>query len=58
VLVDPTDEAALAEAMHALATDAGLRERLRAAGSTRAARYSWEATADRTIEAYAEAREG
>ena len=58
VLVDPTDEAALAEAMHALATDAGLRERLRAAGSTRAAQYSWEATADRTIEAYAEAREG
>jgi glycosyltransferase involved in cell wall biosynthesis len=56
VLVDPTDETALAEAMHALATDAALRARLRTAGRARAARYSWEATADRTIEAYEEAR--
>lgn len=58
LLVDPTDEAALAEAMHALATDAALGTRLRAAGRARAAQYSWEATADRTIEAYEEAAEG
>ena len=32
VLVDPSNEAALAEAMHALATDRALRERLREAG--------------------------
>jgi glycosyltransferase involved in cell wall biosynthesis len=56
VLVDPTDEAALADAMHALATDETLRVRLRASGRARAAQYSWEATADRTIEAYEEAR--
>ncbi|MET0553441.1 MAG: glycosyltransferase family 1 protein [Vicinamibacteria bacterium] len=56
VLVDPYDEAALAEGMHALASDAAMRERLRAAGRARAAQYSWEATADRTVEAYEEAR--
>lgn len=55
LLVDPRDEAALAEAMHALATDAGLRTRLSAAGRARAAEYSWEATADQTIAAYEEA---
>jgi glycosyltransferase involved in cell wall biosynthesis len=58
LLVDPYDERALAEAMHALATDAGLRERLRGDGRARAAQYSWEATAERTIEAYEEARRG
>jgi len=58
VLVDPGDEEALADAMHALATDEALRARLRAAGRARAAQYSWEATADRTIEAYDEARRG
>jgi glycosyltransferase involved in cell wall biosynthesis len=55
LLVAPTDETALAEAMHALATDPALRERLRAAGRARAARYSWEATAAQTLAAYAEA---
>lgn len=58
VLVDPRDETALGEALRALATDAGLRERLRAAGLARAARYSWGATADRTVEAYEEASGG
>jgi glycosyltransferase involved in cell wall biosynthesis len=58
VLVDPYDETALAEGLHALATDAGLRERLRSAGRARAALYSWEATAERTIEAYREATGG
>ncbi len=58
VLVDPLDEAALADAMHALGTDAGLRARLRAAGPARAARYSWERTCDLTLEAYREAVEG
>jgi glycosyltransferase involved in cell wall biosynthesis len=58
VLVDPYDETALAEALQALATDAGLRERLRADGRARAAQYSWEATARQTVEAYEEARRG
>jgi glycosyltransferase involved in cell wall biosynthesis len=55
LLVDPLDEAALAEAMHALATDRALRQRLREAGPVRAARYSWERTCDLTLEAYREA---
>lgn len=55
VLVDPLDERALADAMVTLATDAGLRERLRRAGPLRAAQYSWETTCALTLEAYAEA---
>src|SRR5262245_58407886 len=55
VLVDPLDESALAQALHALATDAGLRERLRQAGPARAAQYSWDRTCDLTLDAYAEA---
>lgn len=55
VLVDPLDEKALADAMHALATDAGLRERLRRQGPARAAEYSWERTCDLTLDAYREA---
>jgi glycosyltransferase involved in cell wall biosynthesis len=55
LLVDPLDETALAEAMHALGTDAALRRRLHAAGPARAARYSWERTCDLTLEAYREA---
>ena len=58
VLVDPLDEGALAEAMHALATDRALRERLRVAGPARAAQYSWDRTCDLTLEAYREAAEG
>lgn len=57
VLVDPLDETALAEAMHALGTDRALRERLREAGPMRAARYSWDRTCDLTLEAYGEAAE-
>jgi glycosyltransferase involved in cell wall biosynthesis len=55
VLVDPLDEDAIAGALHALGTDAGLRARLRAAGRARAAEYSWERTCQQTLEAYAEA---
>jgi glycosyltransferase involved in cell wall biosynthesis len=57
VLVDPLDEPALAEAMHALGTDRALRRRLREAGPARAAQYSWERTCDLTLEAYREAVE-
>jgi glycosyltransferase involved in cell wall biosynthesis len=57
VLVDPLDEAALAEAMHALGTDDALRRRLREAGPARAAQYSWDRTCHLTLEAYREAAE-
>jgi glycosyltransferase involved in cell wall biosynthesis len=55
LLVDPLDEAAMAEALLALGTDASLRETLRAAGPARAAQYSWERTCEQTLEAYREA---
>jgi glycosyltransferase involved in cell wall biosynthesis len=54
-LVDPCDERALAEAFSALATDAGLRERLAASGRLRTAEFSWERTGRETVAAYQEA---
>lgn len=44
-IVDPTDAAALARALHDLLTDAGLRARCVARGRAHAARYTWRATA-------------
>jgi glycosyltransferase-like protein len=46
------DEAALAAAMRALVTDAGLRERLRAGGHAVARRFSWATSAVRHQEIY------
>lgn len=48
---DPADPHAIAEAMHRIATDASLRQRLAAAGPIRAAEFSWRATAALTLEA-------
>jgi glycosyltransferase involved in cell wall biosynthesis len=47
LLVDPTNEAALADGMLALHRDAALRERLVAAGRVRREAYSWDRTAER-----------
>jgi glycosyltransferase involved in cell wall biosynthesis len=58
LLVDPLDEDAIANALHALGTDRGLRDRLREAGPRRAARYSWERTCQQTLAAYEEAAWG
>ncbi len=52
LVVDPDDRAALADAMARLASDATLREDLRARGLDRARRFSWDETARRTIEVY------
>jgi glycosyltransferase involved in cell wall biosynthesis len=54
MLVHPEDEAALADALHALGTDEGLRRDLRAKGFARAATYSWERTGRETAAAYQE----
>ena len=51
VAVDPTDEAAIAAGISQLFDDADLRAMLSAAGLTRAARFTWEATARHTAEA-------
>jgi glycosyltransferase involved in cell wall biosynthesis len=54
LLADPVDEKALAEALHALATDASLRGRLRALGLERARAFTWERTGRETAAAYQE----
>jgi alpha-1,3-rhamnosyl/mannosyltransferase len=51
VTVDPSDEAAIAAGITQLFDDADLRAMLSAAGLTRAARFTWEATARLTAEA-------
>jgi glycosyltransferase involved in cell wall biosynthesis len=50
-----TSEADLQGALTSVASDAGLRELLRARGQQRAASYSWHATATATAEIYARA---
>lgn len=52
--VPPDDVAALARAIQRLIADADLRARLRAAGLARAATFTWEETARRTVEVYEE----
>ena len=47
----------MATQLIALARDASMREHLREAGLERAKRFSWEATARKTLEVYAEVLE-
>lgn len=51
-LVDPLSTAEIAAALETLLADAAERERLSTAGRERAARFTWEQTARRTIAAY------
>jgi glycosyltransferase involved in cell wall biosynthesis len=53
LLIEPTDVGDLATALARLLGDAALRGRLVAAGLARAARFSWEETARRTLAVYA-----
>jgi glycosyltransferase involved in cell wall biosynthesis len=55
IYFDPLDVRAMTAAMQDLLTDAGLRERLAAAGIKRARKFSWEATAQGTLASYAKA---
>ncbi len=52
LLVDPLDTGALTAAMRAALVDADLRAGLRARGLARAAQFTWEATARKTIAVY------
>lgn len=54
ILVDPADAAALSRAMGALLEDANLRRGLSEAGPRRAASFTWEETARRTLAVYDE----
>ncbi|HUG12618.1 MAG TPA: glycosyltransferase family 1 protein [Opitutaceae bacterium] len=49
---DPTDPADIATALVHLSVDAGLRERLAAAGRVRAAQFTWKACAEKMLEVY------
>lgn len=53
VLVDPGDTPAFVEAVLALLSNEGDRERQRAAGLQRARQFSWEAMAEDVVRAYA-----
>jgi glycosyltransferase involved in cell wall biosynthesis len=50
--VDPRSVVGLAEALERVTTDGDLAARLREAGLARAARFSWDETAVRTLEVY------
>ena len=52
VPVDPRSVAGMAEALERVTTDVALASRLREAGRARAARFTWEETARRTLEVY------
>ena len=52
LLVDPTDDRALAGALRAVLDDATLREDLRARGFARAAEFTWERVARETLAVY------
>ncbi len=52
LLVDPSDETAIADALGLAATDPATRQRLRAAGPARAARFSVAGLAAATLRAY------
>ena len=51
--VDPLDASGIAAGLEAVLTDGGLRSRLRAAGSARAAAFRWESAARRTLDVFA-----
>ena len=57
LLVDPLDVTALAGALERMLNDAQLRDRLAVAGAARAPRFTWRASADALIGAYAQAIE-
>lgn len=52
IYCDPMDTVAIAEKIHHILTDAPLRSRLREKGLAKAARYSWQKTAEETYHLY------
>ena len=55
VYFDPTDVASIADVLERLLADEALRRRLAGGGPVQAAKFSWEATAQRTLESYGRA---
>ena len=55
ILVEPTDQRGLAEALEAVLTRDEVRQRLVAAGRARARTFTWERCAESTVEVYRQA---
>jgi glycosyltransferase involved in cell wall biosynthesis len=55
LLVDPEDAGAIGDALTQLVEDRELADRLRQDGRLRASHYTWERTAELTVDAYREA---
>jgi glycosyltransferase involved in cell wall biosynthesis len=55
ILVDPKDEASIAEAIATAMTDPRVRDRLRQAARLQVARFTWDRCADLTVDAYRKA---
>lgn len=56
LLVSPTDEEAIGDALHRVLTDPALREHLRAKGYRRAARFDWRESARRALKLFTDVR--
>jgi glycosyltransferase involved in cell wall biosynthesis len=54
LLVDPADDAGIADGMRRVLTDATLAGDLRRHGQLRAAEFTWERTAEQTVAVYRE----
>ena len=52
LLIDPYDEAAIAQAIWQIVRDSSLRQRLRQAGIEQAKLFTWQATAEKTLAVY------
>ncbi|MGK0482530.1 MAG: glycosyltransferase involved in cell wall biosynthesis [Planctomycetota bacterium] len=52
ILVDPLDDVTLAEELRSLVTDMSRREGMASVGARHAKSFTWERTAERTVEAY------
>ncbi|HZO37375.1 MAG TPA: glycosyltransferase family 1 protein [Solirubrobacteraceae bacterium] len=52
LLVDPEDPRAIADAVARVVADPALRERMRSDGRAQATRFTWERTAELTLESY------
>jgi glycosyltransferase involved in cell wall biosynthesis len=56
LLVPPTDEEAIGDALHRVLTDPALRQELRAKGFRQAARFSWPESARRALKVFSEVK--
>ena len=54
LMIDPTDQSALGDALEAVLSQPEVRGRLQSAGARQARLYTWDKCAERTVEVYKE----